>query len=339
MTISVAIATHNEEGNIKRTLKSVYSWVDEIVIVDGASTDKTIEVINQLEKTLLRQGSGRASKIKIIQTDNPQIFHINKQKALEKCKGDWILQLDADEVVSKELKREIQNSITKTSGVVTGLPGGGGLVPRSPKDEVVIDSPGVAETKFEKKRQPNVAFWIPRLNFFLGRPLRKGGLYPDYTIRLYKNGVAHFPCRTVHEQVEVRRTDILSEAKDPNEIAASSSTPSNDKKTGNGIGYLQAPLLHYPYPTFKEYLIKWHRYVALEAELLRKKGVRPSVVNFIKYVFVEPIKWFLLTYFRHKGFMDGLAGFVFSLFSALRFPMIYKNLRMSKNRTREQNSQ
>ena len=95
MTISVAIATFNEEKNIARTLYSVYDWVNEIVIVDGGSTDNTIDVVKNIENE-----RGKGPKVKIIRTTNPKIFHINKQKALDACSGNWILQLDADEVVS-----------------------------------------------------------------------------------------------------------------------------------------------------------------------------------------------------------------------------------------------
>lgn len=250
--LSVAIATFNEEKNILRCLKSVYDWVSEIIIVDGSSTDKTIELIKKFD---------HQKKIKIFIEENPPMFHINKQKAIERCTKPWILQLDADEEVSQELKKEI----------------------------------------LEKINSNYIAFWLPRLNFFLGRPLKKGGQYPDYTLRLYQNGVAKFPCKSVHEQVKIF-TNSKSQLK---------------------IGYLSSPLYHYPYPNFFEYLKKWDRYNQLEAENLKKKGFKPSFWNFVKYFFLLPSIWFLKTYFRHLGFLDGFAGFVFSLFSAIRYWGIY----------------
>lgn len=267
MKLSVAIATHNEEDNITRTLKSVYDWVDEIVIVDGESTDKTVELIKQFEETLLRQGSGGQSKIQIFRESNQVMFHINKQKAIERCTGEWILQLDADEVVSDELKKEIQSVIEKPS---------------------------------------EIAYWIPRLNYFLGKPLTKGGQYPDYTIRLYKNGVARFPCRDVHEQVEI-----------------AAPTTRNDKAF---IGHLKSNLLHYPYKTFDDYLTKWMRYCDLEAQILFDKKFPLTLHNFFLHIFVYPDWWFVKTYVRNRGYVDGFAGFVFSLFSALRYRVIYVKL-------------
>jgi len=101
-TISVAIATFNEENNIKRCLDSVNSWVDEIVIADGNSSDNTTEI------------ASKYNNVKIIKTVNKPLFHINKNIAIDSCKSQWILQLDADEVVSPKLANEIQNILSKS---------------------------------------------------------------------------------------------------------------------------------------------------------------------------------------------------------------------------------
>jgi glycosyltransferase involved in cell wall biosynthesis len=272
MKLSLAIATYNEEKNILRCLKSVYDWVDEIVIVDGTSNDRSVEMVKEFDKK---------HKIKIFIEDNPQMFHINKQKAIERCSDDWILQLDADEVVSEELKKEITNLKLEIGNYI--------------------------------------AFWLPRLNFFLGRPLKKGGQYPDYTLRLYRNGIARFPCKSVHEQVEIFPSS-KSSLKIKNLDIKNSLEIRNLKLE---IGYLKSPLLHYPYPTFSEYLNKWTRYNSLEAQNLKKQGLKPSVRNFVEYIIILPIAWFFKTYFRHLGFLDGFPGFVFSLFSAIRYWGIY----------------
>ena len=102
ITISVAIAVYNEEKNLARCLKSVRDWVEEIVVVDGGSGDKTVEIAESFNA-------------KVIHTGNPQIFHINKQKAIDACKGIWILQLDADEAVTADLKLEILAMLQPTT--------------------------------------------------------------------------------------------------------------------------------------------------------------------------------------------------------------------------------
>lgn len=153
-SLSVAIATFNEAANIDRCLKALTGWVDEIIIVDGQSTDNTIDLAKKYPQ------------VKTISTTNKPFFHINKQIAIDKAKGDWILQLDADEVVSPKLKEEILS---------------------------VIGDPQISEN----------GFWINRRNFFLDRFLTKGGQYPDATLRLYRRGFGRLPCRSVHEQAEV----------------------------------------------------------------------------------------------------------------------------------------
>ncbi|MDQ7001559.1 MAG: glycosyltransferase family 2 protein [Ghiorsea sp.] len=92
--ISVVLATFNEENNIGDCLKTIKDWADEIIVVDGESTDRTVEIAK-------KHGA------KVFITSNKPIFHINKQMAIDKAKGDWILQLDADERVTPELRDEI----------------------------------------------------------------------------------------------------------------------------------------------------------------------------------------------------------------------------------------
>lgn len=250
MIISVAIATYNEGKNIGRCLASVSDWVGEIVVVDGTSTDKTAEI-------------ARKYKAKVTVTDNPANFHINKQKAIDKCTGDWILQLDADEVVSEELKKEI----------------------------ISIINP---QTTTHKPQQIN-GYWMPRKNYFLGRWISKGGQYPDYSLRLYRNGKGRLPCKDVHEQAEVE----------------------------GETGRLKNPLLHYPYADFSEYLQHFGRYTDIFAQEYKDKKLVVNPISFVDYIIIKPIHWFLLTYFRHKGFVDGFPGLVFSFFSSLRFSVSY----------------
>lgn len=211
-------------------------------------------------------------KLTVISTENLKNFHIMKQQAIDAAKAEWIFQIDADEGLSEALKKEITTTINTTDS----------------KD----------------------GYWAPRLNYFLNTPLRKGGQYPDKTLRLYRNGKGRLPCKNIHEQAEVDGT----------------------------VGELKNDLLHYPYPTFSVYIDKWVRYMSLEAARSYKKGVRPSFSTFFSYCIWRPKIWFLSTYFRHKGFQDGFAGFMFSLFSALRFigeyAMIYE-MSTSANRSIE----
>lgn len=236
--LSVAIAVYNEEKNLETCLSSIASFADEIVVVDGGSTDNTVEIARKFTSH-------------IIKTDNPPIFHINKQKALEACHGEWILQLDADEVVTAGLKNEIIGTISNKQETISG-------------------------------------YYIPRKNNFWGHFMKKGGQYPDYLIRLVRNSKARFPCRSVHEQIEVE----------------------------GEIDYLREPLVHYAYRTQADYWKKADVYTSLTARTLHN----PS---FLSYVFIKPIVTFFSLYIRHKGFMDGWYGLLFACFSALHFPIAY----------------
>src|SRR3989344_7836567 len=99
--LSVVLATYNEENNIADCLKSVNGFANEIIIIDGGSEDRTSEIAKSF-----------GAKVTIV--PNPPIFHINKQKALELATNEWILQLDADEIVSPELAKEITRVISMT---------------------------------------------------------------------------------------------------------------------------------------------------------------------------------------------------------------------------------
>lgn len=242
--LSVVLATFNEEKNIGECLLSVKDIADEIVIVDGGSTDKTREI-------------AKSYGARVIKTNNPPIFHINKNKAIDRATCEWILQLDADERVSKELSNEIKAIITK-GGEING-------------------------------------YWITRKNYFLGRFLLWGGQYPDYTLRLYRNGMGRLPAKDVHEQAVV----------------------------SGRVGYLKNNLLHFADKNFKRYLKRNSNYISLITDEMRANNLGKNFLQFVNYILIKPVSWFLITQIRHKGVLDGWQGVVFSFFSALRFPRAY----------------
>lgn len=282
MQLSLCIATFNEEAFIHYPLDSVYDMVDEVIIVDGGSTDKTLDIVRAY-----------GDKVKIFPYDNPPLFHINKQRALEHAQGDWILQLDADETLSPELKQEIIRII-----------GIGFLDPNESTSSMEGGETGRDSRPLQKGEY--MAYWLPRKNFFLKRFLEKGGQYPDYTLRLYKRGYARLPCKSVHENAEVLKTpggEVVTAAEE-----------------SQFVGRLKQPLLHYADPDFSRYLNRWDRYTTLDANLILE---RKEQISFFNYFFVQPFMTFFLMYFRHKGLMDGFPGFIFALFSAMRFFVIY----------------
>ncbi len=286
-TLSVVLAVRNEEENIRRCLESVKSIADEIIVVDEYSVDKTREVAKKL-------------RAKVFLEPHHAIFHITKQKALNKAKGDWILQLDADEVVTEELAKEILD-VTKMKGAeIKARVNGDNLeMMHFLKHQSLIEK---RDGKIGKATGEVVAFFIPRLNMFLGRELKFGGVYPDGVIRLVKNGKARFPQKSVHEQMEIQ----------------------------GEVAWLFNPLKHYDSPTFSKYVRRFNRYTDLHARDLARKKAPKTSLYFFYYSFLKPIGIFFSIYIRHKGFLDGVQGFLWALFSGLHYPVAYFKYLTSK---------
>jgi glycosyltransferase involved in cell wall biosynthesis len=282
MKLSVCIATYNEEKNIGACLKAVQGIADEIVIVDGESTDRTVEIAQSF-----------GAKVHIL--PNQSMFHINKQKSFDLAKGEWILYLDADEIVPPELAREIT---TVTSGAHEEVNLANEKLFRAHMNIIAVRD-GVTYTQ----TPPIHGYFIARKNFFLGHYLMHSGVYPDGVIRLFKRGKGYLPCKSVHEQVVIE----------------------------GGVSWLREPLVHMADPTFSRYLARANRYTSLTAKELQEKKVGKDVFTTMSYMFLKPFGIFLVLFLRHKGFMDGFSGFVWSLMSALHYPMAYMKYReMSK---------
>jgi len=147
-SISAIIITFNESLRIKSCLDSI-QWVDEIIILDSGSTDNTIEICKRYTPH-------------VYTTDWPG-FGKQKNRALQKATCDWVLSIDADEIVSAKLRSEIQEAITKSR----------------------VDG-----------------FEIPRLSSYCGQVIKHSGWYPDYVMRLIRRGKGAFSNSPVHEKLE-----------------------------------------------------------------------------------------------------------------------------------------
>lgn len=146
--LSVIIIAKNEEINIRRCLDSV-KWADEIIILDSGSSDNTIAIAREYTE-------------KVYSTDW-QGYGVQKQRALEHATGTWVLNLDADESVSEELKLAIQTAL----------------------------------------KNDNFDAWrIPILLNFYGKPLNHSWC-PKRHIRLYKREGACYTDNIIHEEVLV----------------------------------------------------------------------------------------------------------------------------------------
>jgi glycosyltransferase involved in cell wall biosynthesis len=173
VTLSVVIITYNEEINIGRTLESVKPLVadgkGEIIVVDSGSTDRTVEIARSFgAKVFVEEWKGYAAQ---------------KNSAIDKATGDWILSLDADEEVECDLARLIASVISEKKP--------------HPKQEL-LSAMGVTIPRADAS-----GFWIQRRNLFLGRWLQHGGFWPDPKLRLFRRGSGRFENRVVHEDIAI----------------------------------------------------------------------------------------------------------------------------------------
>lgn len=149
--LSATIITLNEEKNLRACLESV-GFADEVIVVDSGSEDQTLTIAREFTNKVFQEPW--------------QGFARQKNMAQDKAQGPWILNIDADERITPELKEEILSVLQKGS--------------------------------------PYAGFKIPRKNFFCGQWIRHGGWYPNYQLRLYLKEAGNFAQREVHEQVVVK---------------------------------------------------------------------------------------------------------------------------------------
>ena len=148
--ISAILITHNEEEKIEQALKSLQSVSDEIIVVDSHSTDSTIEICHRYTDHVIEKSW--------------EGYRAQKQFATEQATHDWILSLDADEMLSAELKREILEWKNQAS-------------------------------KFQSYR-------IARKTFFMGRWISHTTWYPDWQLRLFARSSGRWTGGRVHESFQ-----------------------------------------------------------------------------------------------------------------------------------------
>ena len=147
--LSVVIITKNIEGKIRNCLESV-KWADEIVVIDGHSTDRTRDIASDYTDAVIEsdfEGFGR-----------------ERMKGVEACGGDWVLQLDGDEVVTEAFRKRLGSILNGEDGEC-------------------------------------VSFKFRRKNIFLSKPMIHGGWY-HYSAHLFMKGKARYE-GDIHEKLIV----------------------------------------------------------------------------------------------------------------------------------------
>ena len=166
-------------------------------------------------------------------------YGAQKQFAVDAARHDWVLCLDADERVSASLRASVLAALAAPAAQ---------------------------------------AYAMPRCNRFMGRWLRHGEGYPDWSLRLFDRRHARWSDDPVHEQV----------------------------LTAAPVARLAGDLLHDSAETLAGYLDKQNRYTSIQAEALFKAGKRAGVAQLL----LSPALRFVKFYFLRLGFLDGVAGLV-----------------------------
>ncbi len=151
--VSIAIIAHNEERFLPDTLASV-SWADQVVVVNCGSTDRTGDI-------------AREAGADVFDEPNRPNLNVNKNIAIDKCRNEWVIVLDADEHIPPDLRSEIES---------------------------ILENP------------VHNGYFFPRKNFVLGKWVRHGAQYPDWQLRLIRKSKARFPAKHVHERIRVEGT-------------------------------------------------------------------------------------------------------------------------------------
>ncbi|MEK6691241.1 MAG: glycosyltransferase family 2 protein [Nitrospirota bacterium] len=186
-----------------------------------------------------------------------------KNYAINVTTNPWILILDADERVSERLTKEIKEILDKDLGVD--------------------------------------GYYIPRKSYFLGRWIRYGGWYPDYSIRLFRKDKGRFEQREVHESVRI------------------------NGKTAKLKNHLE----HYTYRNLSEYIQRMDRYSTLAAMEMVGEGRRSGPRN----ILFRPILTFFRMYILKQGFREGIYGLLisvlYSYYTFLKYAKLWEMRKIS----------
>lgn len=244
--VSAVMITYNSARMLPAVLQAL-DWCSEVIVVDSGSTDSTLAIAQQRGcRVIYRPFDG---------------FGTQKGFAVEQARTDWVLVVDADELVTPELRDEIRQQLARAD---TG-------------------------------ELPYHGFEVPISLVFLGRLMRYGAEYKMPHLRLFNKRYGNYNTARVHEDV------VLA----------------------GPVGRLDNHMLHDSYGSLHEYFEKLNRYTTAGAQEMLSRGRNGSIGQI---AFRLPIT-FLKEYLLRQNILNGYAGFLWSLFSAI-YPVVkYAKLR------------
>ncbi|WP_227105929.1 glycosyltransferase family 2 protein [Chromobacterium rhizoryzae] len=222
--------------------------ISVVLITKNAETslEKCLDSVGFADEIVLVDSGSTDRTLAIASAYKAKVIHQDwlgfgpqKQLAVRAASHDWVLCLDADECLSENLVNEIKE---------------------------LLDNPQAT------------AFQFPRCNRFMGRFLKHGEGYPDWSLRLFHRAHARWSDDLVHEYV----------------IA------------DGPVHKLRHELMHESGEDIALYLSKQNRYTSLQAEQLLQRGKRVGIAKLI----LSPLLRFVKFYFFRRGFLDGVPGLV-----------------------------
>ncbi len=225
---------------------------------------QAIESLRFADRIVVADTGSRDNTKEIARQAGAEVFEIpfegfgkTKNRALGFCDGEWILFLDSDERVSPELADAIIRNIDGDSG--------------------------------------HDGYLVNRLTYFLGKPVRHSGWFPDYVLRLFRREKGRFSDKLVHESVEVR----------------------------GPVGKLDGLLYHHSYRDLHQYVQKMNEYTGMNARDMFEQGQRAGLWQMV----LHPWATFVKMYLFKAGILDGVNGFILAVLSSYHVFVKYAKLR------------
>jgi glycosyltransferase involved in cell wall biosynthesis len=261
--ISVIILTYNEEQHIERCIKSLLPFAKEIFLVDSFSTDKTIEIAQNLG-------------VKVYQNPWTNNHAMQFNWGLENCpiSTKWIMRMDADEYVLSELSNEIIE-------------------------------------KLETLKEDENGIFLKRRVFFLDNWIKRGGYYPIWLLRIWRNGKGICEERWMDEHIKVTEGKSIHFENDIVDHNLNNlswwTTKHNNYATREAVDLLNN-------------IYNFMNYDEVEAKLFGSQIQRKRWLK-LRYaklpLFVRPFLYFHFRYIFQAGFLDGRAGFIWHFLQGL----------------------
>ena len=258
LNISVIILTYNEEINIKDCLQSIYGWVEDIFIVDSYSADKTLEIAEKYTNQIYQRPFKNHAE------------QLNWALRNLKIETEWILRLDADEIVNEKLRNELTEKLCKFPNDISGL--------------------------YTKRRV-----------YFLDKWIKHGGYYPIWLLRIWRKDKAYCEERWMDEHIKVTegntaflKNDIIDYNKKNLHWWISKH---NDYATREAVDILN---LKHNMLNNKMTLVNAKFFGTQEQ---KKRWMKEKIYANIP-LFVRPFIYFIYRYFLKFGFLDGREGLI-----------------------------